>query len=236
MKQLTLKEPNQIHLILRCYRSHPPVGWWFRGQADIAWPLIPKAGRQNFFLPDGRDLGRFNHWRRDAIAYFESLPENVWECLALAQHHGLATRLLDWSLNPLVATYFACCEIPEADGALYLYDPITFVKEDVLAIEDAPTGSAFIPRAIAPRILNQKGIFTVHSPPNEAITLKPHSVLEGEDNQLRIVIPSKMKSELLQILDDYGLNQVTLFPDLNGWSSQVNWETQMIAQYRKDNA
>lgn len=236
MKQLTLEAANQIHLVFSCYRSHPPVGWWFRGQADVAWPLIPKAGRQDYLLSDGRDIGRFNHWKRDAIAYFERLPENVWECLALAQHHGLATRLLDWSFNPLVATFFACCESPEADGAVYLYDPITFVREDVLTIEDAPTGSAFVPRAIAPRILNQKGTFTVHNPPNEVIPLQPHSVLKGEDNQLRIVIPREMKNELLQMLDDYGLNRVTLFPGLDGWSSHVNWQTQIMVQYRKDKA
>jgi hypothetical protein len=234
MKQLTLKEPNQIHLIFRCYRSHPPVGWWFRGQADAAWLLIPKAGRQDYCLSNGRDIGRFNHWRKDAIAYFERLPENVWECLALAQHHGLATRLLDWSFNPLVATYFTCCEIPEADGAVYLYDPIKFVKEDVLTIDDAPTGSVFIPRAIAARILQQKGAFTVHNPPSEAIPLGPHSVLEGEDNQLKIVIPCEMKKELLLILDDYGINRVTLFPGLDGWSSHVNWETLVMVQNRKD--
>lgn len=236
MKQLTLAEPNQIHLIFRGYRSHPPVGWWFRGQADVAWPLIPKAGRPDFLLPDNRDIGRFKHWKNDAVAYFSGLPSNEWECLALAQHHGLATRLLDWSFNPLVATYFACCECPKSDGSVYLYDPHEFIKESVLTIDEAPTGSAFVPRAIAPRILNQKGIFTVHNPPNAVIPSRAHAVLENEENQGRIIIPSAMKPELMQILDDYGINKVTLFPGLDGWSSHVNWETQVMAQHRKGEA
>jgi hypothetical protein len=40
----------------------------------------------------------------------------------------------------------------------------------------------------------------------------------------------ELKNELLQTLDDYGLNQVTLFPGLDGWSSHINWETRIIAE------
>ena len=170
------------------------------------------------------------------MAYFSELPSNEWECLALAQHHGLATRLLDWSFNPLVATYYACCESPESDGAVYFYDPILFVKENVPSIEDAPTGCAFIPRAITPRILSQKGIFTVHNPPNDTIPVGAHSVSKGEDNQVRLIIPKAMKPELMQILDDYGVNRVALFPDLDGWSFHINWQTQIMTRRRKDTA
>ena len=168
-----------------------------RGQANVAWKLIPKAGRDAYFLPDNRDLRRFNHWRRSAAAYFTSLPVNDWECLALAQHHGLATRLLNLVFQPLVATYFACIESPDTDGAVYVYDPDLYLKETNLSIDADANGTGFIPRAIAPRILNQKAAFTVHGPPNREITVRPHPYIQDFSNLACLVIKKECKHELL---------------------------------------
>jgi hypothetical protein len=234
MKTFELDIASKLHEFFRGFRPHPPSGWWFRGQANAAWKLVPKAGRDTHFLPDNRDLGRFNHWRKSAVAYFPSLPVNDWECLALAQHHGLATRLLDWTFNPLVATYFACVESPDTDGAVYLYDPPAFVRESVLELDAEVDGVGFIPRAIAPRLLNQKAAFTVHGPPNREITVKPHPYLQGYANLACLIIKKHCKPELLQMLDDYGINNVTLFPDLDGLSLHVNWETCLMVAGRGD--
>ncbi len=87
MDQITLDDPEHLHKIFRAYRSHMGFASWFRGQADIKWPLLPKAGRDEFFLPDHRDLGRLKHWRDQAIAYTE-LPDSEIECMAIAQHQS----------------------------------------------------------------------------------------------------------------------------------------------------
>jgi len=83
-------------------QEFPPVegvGWCYRGQADLEWSLIPKAGRPEYFdarwnqntMDQGverppKDLGRFRAWRDHAIAFSVDLPSNDFECLAYAQH------------------------------------------------------------------------------------------------------------------------------------------------------
>lgn len=235
-----LKNALALHAFFRAYRAHPPAGWWFRGHGNINWRLIPKAGRPEYNLgPDresgrGRDLGRFNAWRLDAVAYVGNLPPNDWECLAVAQHHGLATRLLDWSFNPLVATFFAASEQPDCDGAVYCYDPPAFVDTNSTPLDTPHVGIGFVPRAISPRILNQRAAFTYHSPPDAEIVPTPHVVLKDHANLAKLVIDKDLKRETLQHLDDYGINRVTLFPDLDGLSAHINWETQAMVEWKRD--
>lgn len=237
MQTHRIGEVLDLHKIFRALRPHSGGGWWFRGQADRGWPLIPRAGRPEYFLgkhADGsgwRDLGRFNAWRRQAVAY-QALPEDDWECLACAQHHGLATRLLDWTLNPLVAAFFASCEEPDVDGAVYCYTPELHVNTDARLDLDI-VGGGFMPRAIAPRILNQRGVFTVHGPPDAEVVAAKHPVFEDRESLVRVEIPAAVKPEVLAQLDDYGINHVTLFPDLDGLSRHVNWETEGMLNRKK---
>lgn len=93
---------NHIPEYTTLITHYPKSLWYYRGQANGSWPLIPKAGRDQFYMdesnwdhPVPRDLGRFIAWRELAIAYHQQLPQNQFDCLAFAQHYGLATRLLD---------------------------------------------------------------------------------------------------------------------------------------------
>ncbi len=182
-------------------------------------------------------FGSFSKWSKQAIAYIPELPENDWERLAIAQHHGLATCLLDWTYNPLVALYFACSEEPKSDATVFCYEPDHFIVESKLDLSEAVCpGSGFMPRAIAPRILNQQAVFTVHLPVDETVLVGLHPVWKDHPTLVRLEIPAKLKPELLSMLDNYGINAVGLFPDLEGLSRHVNWETQNIVERRINNA
>lgn len=224
---LNITDMENLHKVFRGYRSHDGMGWLFRGQADASWPLLPKAGRSNFYLPENRDLGRLWAWARQAIAYSD-LPGGCMEQLAIAQHHGLATRLLDWTMNPLVACFFACAEHPDKDGAVYLYETPEKIFEDETTIDDLKKHVGlfgYMPRSISPRLMNQRGIFTVHCDAKYPIEAKESRLNNGTSNLLVLKIPSKLKEEISKHLEDYGIDRTHIFPDLDGLSAHTNTKT-----------
>lgn len=228
--QITLDNLEKLHQIFRCYRSHDGLGSWFRGQSDSDWELVPKAGRKEFYLQENKDLGRFNVWRRQAIAYC-SLPQNELEQLAIAQHHGLATRLLDWTMNPLVACYFACYEQPDKSGAVFIYEPdrMQFLNNsNTHSLKDLNGVFAYIPHAISPRVLNQKALFSVHCDAQHQLPIEPSYFDSSTPNLIKILIPAALKKEVIKLLDDYGINRTTLFPDLDGLSAHINQKTSYL--------
>jgi hypothetical protein len=228
MEKLRVTSFEQLHELVSGFYNIFGFGWLFRGQADSAWPVIPKAGRDVYRVT--RDLGRFRAWQDRACAYAQ-LPDNDWECLAIAQHHGLATRLLDWTTNPLVAAYFATASLPNLAGAVYCYLPLMYVDRDVAKLDDVDRVAAYIPRAVAQRIVNQGGVFTVHPDPSVPLQATRPQELSGRMDLYQIEIPAEAKNRIVKTLDTYGLNEVTLFPDLDGLSRHVNWGTaDMVAR------
>ncbi len=82
----------------------------FRGHREESWSLVPKIARLE--LRDNKDLlsteqAMLTEFRGRALPHLEFQPRSNWEWLALAQHFGMATRLLDWTTNPLAALWFA---------------------------------------------------------------------------------------------------------------------------------
>lgn len=79
---------------------------FYRGHRRYDWELIPAVFRRNC---KGDELSMMNNFRGSAPVRYANSPDEQDCCrwLSLAQHYGLPTRLLDWTLSPLVAAYFA---------------------------------------------------------------------------------------------------------------------------------
>jgi len=106
----------------------------------------------------------------------------------------------------------------------------SYVNPDV-SVDEIKSNSGiycYIPRAISPRVLNQRGMFTVHCLANQEIEIVKSRFSKAEDNLIRIIIPHALKVEILNMLDDYGIDDSTLFPDLDGLSRFKNWETTVM--------
>ncbi len=104
-----------------------PVPAWFRGQSLRGEGLIPKCRRKLYGYPAWQENHVLSVFMLGAHARTaEQLPakDDYAGWLAVAQHHGLPTRLLDWSGSVLVAAFFATQDrSPEEDGIIYSVSP-----------------------------------------------------------------------------------------------------------------
>jgi hypothetical protein len=249
---------------IRAFTGADNFGTYFRGEPQCSESLLPSIGRRQFYagcsmtFDAAQERSMLHRFRRYAYAHFQRVPSE-WESLFLARHHGLPTRLLDWTANPLVGLYFA---------AFHENDEITFRHEaepsarmkleldgtvwgiqlrrghaelDVFDPQVSPLDVAGIrlvrPFYPTPRMTAQAGVFTLHGDPWSDVVKSAGRSYREQDLDIakikRWSVTSACKAKVIVDLERLSINSRTLFPDLEGLAKGL-WQGEIIRQAPRD--
>lgn len=209
---------------------------WFRGHSDEGWDLIPSVQRGNYAKEEIEQFMANDFYMRACVSMKERPSQDYCGWITMMQHFGLPTRLLDWSLSPLIALFFATNDYekyPDKDGCIwilrpgllnelegfgsYIYpmDKYTVVDMILPAFNSRRINEEVSDKIIAcypveynMRIYTQQSAFTVHN------SIRKIKSINNKHLLMKYKIPAKCKKAICDELRICGITLRNVYPDV----------------------
>ena len=225
----------------------------YRGEGDASWALLTSLDKLGGARPPHSKADLEEHILRNFIRYSRpylgQAPVDEWEVLVTAQHHGLPTRLLDWTYSPLVAAHFATLDDERSsDRVVWRLDwqsvhrffglaELALLIQDLenISREDRPLtpwrlfswpanakqfACMLEPPSLNPRIVAQSATFTLCSDKRQSFDR--FLVQHGLGSALtKFIIPASETARFRDQLDLVDVDERRLFPDLDGVAAEM---------------
>lgn len=217
---------------------------WFRGHADKTWDLKPKLFRTGNEIRPIDEAELYGEFVRRGGTIAPTLAPDLHAYFVM-QHHGVPTRLLDWTASAFTALYFALRHTT-TDAAVWAINPLWLNSQtvgryglvdptidpvaaafrvDILwASMDAPSPNPLLsiairPSWVSPRMFAQRSMFTLHGATD--IPIEQYRFINSESPLCRIVIPHRHREHVLVGLRACGITETAVYPDLDGLAREL---------------